>query len=96
MRHPDDMTSNYGWALWHLAQAEVGPTPDVAQIHATAAQARATLAAIDERQGRFEGSTWNGRSIDELRASLTSDPTPTPTPPGEAMTGRTEAMGAGQ
>jgi len=57
MTRPDHHTSHYGWALWHLEQAENAPD-SAALIHATAAQARATLAQIDLAEGRFEGSTW--------------------------------------
>ena len=59
MTRPDHHTSHYGWALWHLEQAENAPD-SAALIHATAAQARATLAQIDLAEGRFEGSTWAG------------------------------------
>lgn len=57
-RQPDHATSNYGWALWHLEQATGATNYVAAQVHATAANARAALAAIDLREGRFEGSTW--------------------------------------
>lgn len=57
--HPTDTTSNYGWALWHLEQATAATNYVAAQVHATAAAARATLAAIDARDGLESiGSTW--------------------------------------
>lgn len=58
--NPGHQTSNYGWALWHLEQAKDSLSTQAALVHATCAQARATLARIDESSGRFEGSTWAG------------------------------------
>lgn len=60
MRRPDNETTNYGWALWHLEQVEhPGSNPKAAPLHASMAQARATLALIDAQTDRFQGSTWS-------------------------------------
>lgn len=62
MKHPDNQTSNYGWALWHLGRAALfeNARVDSATFHAGMAQARATLALIDAQGGDFHGSTWSG------------------------------------
>ncbi len=62
---PTASTSNYGWALWHLAKAEAAQTTEEAQVHATCAQARALLASVCE-MGATRGvdpngpTTWEG------------------------------------
>lgn len=59
MNTPDSQTSNYGWALWHLSEAESAGSAAAAQVHATCAAARATLAAVDEASGDHSGgSVW--------------------------------------
>ena len=47
---PNEYTSNYGWALWHLQEAEGAIHPEAAQAHAMCAQARATLALINSNE----------------------------------------------
>lgn len=47
MNRPNNQTSNYGWALWHLEQVEMANGTDVAQLHAEMANAHATLALVD-------------------------------------------------
>lgn len=59
MADPNNATTHYGWALWHLEQVATADA-DWALVHATAANARAALAQIDAADGRFEGSTWSG------------------------------------
>lgn len=67
MSRPTYNTSNYGWALWHLEQMESYPGELRAVEHATAAQARATLALADEMQANrgdpinYSGSTWSAK-----------------------------------
>lgn len=51
MSNPDETTSNYAWSLWHLEQAKIASSITEAQTHATLAQARATLALVDQRVG---------------------------------------------
>ncbi len=59
MNLPGPQTSNYGWALWHLDQAEKSGGVPVAQMHGTLAQARATLALVDEQSGiPVESTVW--------------------------------------
>lgn len=61
MSRPTNSTTNYGRALWHLEQAEKEAVPvALRHYHAQAATARALLAQVDSREGRFEGSTWSG------------------------------------
>lgn len=64
MNRPDNQTSNYGWALWHLEQVEQPDSnPKAAPLHASMAQARATLALIDAQTDSFHGWTWSGDTI---------------------------------
>lgn len=46
---PNERTSNYGWALWHMQEAETSSAHG-AQVHALLAQARSTLALIDSNE----------------------------------------------
>ncbi|MFA5606632.1 MAG: hypothetical protein WDA07_05535 [Leucobacter sp.] len=67
---PDERTSNYGWALWHLQQSEESVTVESAMTHAVLAQARATLAAIDDNasaRGEYppEFSKWEKAATDD-------------------------------
>ena len=62
MSEPNAQTSNYGWAIWHLSQAESAASLDEAQVHATCAQARAQLAAVCEL-GVGRGMDPNGPTV---------------------------------
>lgn len=64
MDEPTSRTSNYGWALWHLHMAQKAGSADGALVHATCAQARATLAAVDEHGGCDTRSTWDEEPSD--------------------------------
>lgn len=64
MTRPESTTSNYGWALWHLEQANrPNAYIEAAKLHASLAQARAKLALVDAQLRGIEttdGSTWSG------------------------------------
>jgi hypothetical protein len=45
---PHANTSNYGWSLWHMSQAERAGNRENMQYHLACAQVRATLALRDE------------------------------------------------
>lgn len=62
MSRPDDSTSNYGWALWHLEMAQRDLGLAMCAIHATSAQTRATLALVDAQDDNMPSSTtWSDR-----------------------------------
>lgn len=56
---PGPTTSNYGWALWHLEEADKTDSLNMAIYHTGAAQARAALAQIDAQYGPPPGTTWS-------------------------------------
>lgn len=71
---PDEQTTNYGWALWHLEQAwRPNVSGEWKDAHIASAQVRATLYTVDADSGHSDGGgTW---SANQFGPATKSDPT---------------------